>query len=113
MSSEAVLAMRNVSQFFGAGALRRQVLFDVSAHVLPGEIVGLTVEADAYIVSISPVPNSEGPGAPSAWLGTIIGTGGSRHRIDIPGPQQRGTGGTVGVVGNDHRDRCEPPSRPG
>ena len=24
----------------------------------------------------SPVPKSEGPGAPSAWLGKVIGTGG-------------------------------------
>jgi putative ABC transport system ATP-binding protein len=42
MSSEPVLALRNVSHFFGEGELRRQVLYDVSAAVEPGEIVLLT-----------------------------------------------------------------------
>jgi hypothetical protein len=28
----------------------------------------------------------------------------------IPGPQRRGTGGTLGVVLNDHRDRGHPPT---
>jgi putative ABC transport system ATP-binding protein len=42
MASEPILSLKNVSHFFGEGELRRQVLFDVSAHVLPGEIVLLT-----------------------------------------------------------------------
>jgi len=28
----------------------------------------------------------------------------------VPGPQKRGTGGTLSVVGNDHWDRGHPPS---
>jgi putative ABC transport system ATP-binding protein len=34
--------MDSVSHFYGSGALRKQVLFDVSADILPGEIVILT-----------------------------------------------------------------------
>jgi len=34
--------MRNVSHFYGSGSLRRQVLFDLSADILPGEVVILT-----------------------------------------------------------------------
>lgn len=36
---EPVISIRNVNHFFGEGALRRQILFDVSAEILPGEIV--------------------------------------------------------------------------
>jgi putative ABC transport system ATP-binding protein len=42
MASEPILSIRNLSHFFGEGELRKQVLFDVSAQVLPGEIVLLT-----------------------------------------------------------------------
>src|SRR5689334_12857547 len=38
-AAPAVVSMRNVSHFYGQGALRKQVLFDVSADIHPGEIV--------------------------------------------------------------------------
>src|SRR2546423_12976438 len=37
-----VISMSNVSHFYGSGALRKQILFDVSCDVLPGEIVIVT-----------------------------------------------------------------------
>ena len=36
---EPAIRIRNLSHSFGTGALRRQVLFDVSADIFPGEIV--------------------------------------------------------------------------
>ena len=36
---EPVIALRNVSHWFGEGALRKQVLFDASTEIRPGEIV--------------------------------------------------------------------------
>ncbi len=39
---EPVVAIRNVNYWYGEGALRRQVLFDVSTDIMPGEIVLLT-----------------------------------------------------------------------
>src|SRR5580692_87640 len=42
MSSGPVISIRNVDHFYGSGALRKQVLFDVSTDILPGEIVLLT-----------------------------------------------------------------------
>jgi putative ABC transport system ATP-binding protein len=39
---EAVISIRNVNHYYGVGPLRRQVLFDVSADILPGEIVIVT-----------------------------------------------------------------------
>ncbi len=36
---ESVISIRNVNHYYGSGALRRQILFDVSAEILPGEIV--------------------------------------------------------------------------
>jgi putative ABC transport system ATP-binding protein len=36
---EPVISIRNVNHYYGGGALRRQILFDVSADILPGEIV--------------------------------------------------------------------------
>ncbi len=43
LTSEApVISMRNVNHFYGAGMLRRQVLFDVSCDIWPGEIVIVT-----------------------------------------------------------------------
>ena len=37
-----VISMRNVSHYYGAGALRKQILFDISCDILPGEIVIMT-----------------------------------------------------------------------
>jgi putative ABC transport system ATP-binding protein len=34
-----VISIRNLNHYYGSGALRRQILFDVSAEILPGEIV--------------------------------------------------------------------------
>jgi putative ABC transport system ATP-binding protein len=39
---EPIIAIRDVNHFYGSGALRRQVLYDISADILPGEIVILT-----------------------------------------------------------------------
>lgn len=36
---EPLISIRNVNHYFGAGPLRKQILFDVSADILPGEIV--------------------------------------------------------------------------
>jgi putative ABC transport system ATP-binding protein len=36
---EPVISIRNVNHYYGAGTLRRQILFDVSADIFPGEIV--------------------------------------------------------------------------
>ena len=36
---EPAIRVRNLSHYFGAGTLRRQILFDVAADILPGEIV--------------------------------------------------------------------------
>jgi putative ABC transport system ATP-binding protein len=41
-SDAPVISMRNVNHFYGAGALRRQVLFDVTCDISPGEIVIIT-----------------------------------------------------------------------
>ena len=39
---EPVIALRDVNFYYGSGALRNQVLYGVSAEILPGEIVILT-----------------------------------------------------------------------
>ena len=39
---EPVISARNVNHYFGSGALRRQILFDISADIQPGEIVIIT-----------------------------------------------------------------------
>jgi putative ABC transport system ATP-binding protein len=36
---EPVISIRDVNHYYGNGALRRQILFDISADILPGEIV--------------------------------------------------------------------------
>ncbi|HEY7302901.1 MAG TPA: ATP-binding cassette domain-containing protein [Bryobacteraceae bacterium] len=36
---EPVISISNVNHYYGSGALRRQILFDVSADIFPGEIV--------------------------------------------------------------------------
>jgi len=40
--SETVIRLENVSHYFGGGDLRKQILFDVSLEVPPGEIIILT-----------------------------------------------------------------------
>lgn len=42
MLVEPVISIKNVDHFYGSGALRKQVLFNISAEILPGEIVLLT-----------------------------------------------------------------------
>jgi putative ABC transport system ATP-binding protein len=42
VSEAPVISMRGVSHFYGGGALRRQVLFDVTCDIWPGEIVIIT-----------------------------------------------------------------------
>jgi len=39
---ESIVSIRNVNYWYGEAALRRQVLFDVSTDIMPGEIVLLT-----------------------------------------------------------------------
>jgi putative ABC transport system ATP-binding protein len=39
---QPVVSIRNVNYWYGEGSLRRQVLFDVSTEIMPGEIVLLT-----------------------------------------------------------------------
>src|SRR3989442_3257486 len=36
---EPLISIRGVNHYFGTGALKKQILFDVSADILPGEIV--------------------------------------------------------------------------
>src|SRR5450755_322566 len=42
MASEPVIAAQGINHAYGAGAVRRQILFDVSAEIYPGEIVVMT-----------------------------------------------------------------------
>jgi len=37
-----LISVQNVSYWYGEGALRKQVLFDISIDIFPGEIVILT-----------------------------------------------------------------------
>jgi putative ABC transport system ATP-binding protein len=39
---EPVIRIRNLNHYYGAGSLRKQVLFDISTDIYPGEIVILT-----------------------------------------------------------------------
>jgi putative ABC transport system ATP-binding protein len=39
---EPVIEIRNLNHFYGSGALRKQVLFDISLDIFPGEIIILT-----------------------------------------------------------------------
>jgi putative ABC transport system ATP-binding protein len=41
-AADAVISMRDVSHLYGSGDLRRQVLFDISCDIMPGEIVIIT-----------------------------------------------------------------------
>src|SRR3989454_5940889 len=36
---DPLIKIRNVNHYYGTGALRKQILFDVSADIFPGEIV--------------------------------------------------------------------------
>jgi len=42
MAAEPVVVVEHLNHYFGTGALRKQILYDVSTQVLPGEIVILT-----------------------------------------------------------------------
>src|ERR1051326_3087371 len=42
VSEAPIISMRDVSHFYGAGTLRRQVLFNVTCDIWPGEIVIIT-----------------------------------------------------------------------
>jgi putative ABC transport system ATP-binding protein len=42
MPNDSVISIKNVDHFYGSGALRKQVLFDISTEISPGEIVLLT-----------------------------------------------------------------------
>jgi putative ABC transport system ATP-binding protein len=39
---EPVIALNRVNHYFGSGQLRKQILFEVSSHIYPGEIVIMT-----------------------------------------------------------------------
>ena len=39
MPTGSVISIKNVDHFYGSGALRKQVLFDISTEISPGEIV--------------------------------------------------------------------------
>jgi putative ABC transport system ATP-binding protein len=39
MYNEPVISIRNVNHYFGSGRLRKQILFDISAEIQPGEVV--------------------------------------------------------------------------
>src|SRR6266700_286447 len=41
-SETPVISMANVSHYYGLGALRKQVLFNITFDILPGEIVIMT-----------------------------------------------------------------------
>lgn len=42
MRQEPVIAIRNLNHYYGRGALRRQILFDINLEIYPGEIVIMT-----------------------------------------------------------------------
>jgi putative ABC transport system ATP-binding protein len=42
MTSDSVISIKNVDYYYGNGALRKQVLYNISAEISPGEIVLLT-----------------------------------------------------------------------
>ena len=42
MSPQPLIAFRDVNHFYGAGSLRKQILFEITTEFLPGEIVILT-----------------------------------------------------------------------
>ena len=42
MTQQPVISARGLNHYYGSGALRKQILFDVSVDVMAGEIVILT-----------------------------------------------------------------------
>ncbi|MBN3923301.1 DevA family ABC transporter ATP-binding protein [Nostoc sp. NMS4] len=42
MEKEPVIAIKNLNHFYGKGALRKQILFDINLEIYPGEIVIMT-----------------------------------------------------------------------
>ncbi|MEH2332910.1 DevA family ABC transporter ATP-binding protein [Nostoc sp.] len=42
MEKEPVISIKNLNHFYGKGALRKQILFDINLEVYPGEIVIMT-----------------------------------------------------------------------
>lgn len=42
MKKEPVIAIKNLNHYYGRGALKRQILFDINLEIYPGEIVIMT-----------------------------------------------------------------------
>lgn len=42
MITEPVIAIKNLNHYYGKGALKRQILFDINLEIFPGEIVIMT-----------------------------------------------------------------------
>lgn len=42
MTQEPVIAIKNINHYYGKGALKKQILFDISLEIYPGEIVIMT-----------------------------------------------------------------------
>ncbi|MEH2382427.1 MAG: DevA family ABC transporter ATP-binding protein [Nostoc sp.] len=42
MMKEPVIAIKNLNHYYGKGALRKQILFDINLEIYPGEIVIMT-----------------------------------------------------------------------
>ncbi len=42
MKQEPVIAIKNLNHYYGKGALKRQILFDINLEIYPGEIVIMT-----------------------------------------------------------------------
>ncbi|ODH01837.1 ABC transporter [Nostoc sp. KVJ20] len=42
MGKEPVIAIKNLNHYYGKGALRKQILFDINLEIYPGEIVIMT-----------------------------------------------------------------------
>lgn len=42
MKQEPVIAIKNLNHYYGKGALRKQILFDINLEIYPGEIVIMT-----------------------------------------------------------------------
>ena len=42
MQKEPVIAIKNLNHYYGKGALRKQILFDINLEIYPGEIVIMT-----------------------------------------------------------------------
>ena len=42
MRQEPVIAIKNLNHYYGKGALKKQILFDINLEIYPGEIVIMT-----------------------------------------------------------------------